>query len=116
MIAVSRSECIARQADVIAAFTLDVLKGTQQAFDPSKVFYICTVSSYVKLVSYRSNCRLMWCCKLISILLILQLFTVFLHSVGLAIIYHFKLFIYHEKSSFSVEELQYVQSFRSTNT
>jgi histidine ammonia-lyase len=31
--AIERSEAIARQADVIAALTLDVLKGTCSAFD-----------------------------------------------------------------------------------
>jgi histidine ammonia-lyase len=31
--AVERSEWVARQADVVAAFTLDVLKGSSRAFD-----------------------------------------------------------------------------------
>ncbi|CAG2202395.1 HAL [Mytilus edulis] len=34
--AVERAESIARQADVVAAFTLDVLKGSTRAFDSSK--------------------------------------------------------------------------------
>jgi histidine ammonia-lyase len=32
--AVERASAIARQADVIAALSLDVLKGTTKAFDP----------------------------------------------------------------------------------
>lgn len=33
LIALERAEAIARQADIVAAFTLDVLKGTTRAFD-----------------------------------------------------------------------------------
>ncbi|KAJ8302038.1 hypothetical protein KUTeg_021025 [Tegillarca granosa] len=38
--AVERADCISRQADIIAAFTLDVLKGTTRAFD-SKSHRFC---------------------------------------------------------------------------
>lgn len=34
--AVERAESIARQADIIAALTLEVLKGTTKAFDSGK--------------------------------------------------------------------------------
>lgn len=34
--AVERAEAIARQADIIAALTLEVLKGTTKAFDSSE--------------------------------------------------------------------------------
>lgn len=36
LIALERAEAIARQADIVAAFTLDVLKGTTRAFDSCK--------------------------------------------------------------------------------
>jgi len=35
-LALIRSEKIARQADIVAAFTLEVLKGTTSAFDAGK--------------------------------------------------------------------------------
>ena len=38
-IAVERAGAICRQADVIAALTLDVLKGTTRAFDSSKFYH-----------------------------------------------------------------------------
>ena len=39
-LAIQRAENIAKQADVIAALTLDVLKGTTRAYDASKSLYI----------------------------------------------------------------------------
>lgn len=38
--AVERAEALCRQADVIAALTLEVLKGTTRAFDSSKFLAI----------------------------------------------------------------------------
>ena len=37
--ALERAEAIVRQADVVAAFTLDVLKGTTRAFDSCEYMY-----------------------------------------------------------------------------
>ena len=34
ILAAERADAIARQADIVAAMTLEVLKGTQQAFRP----------------------------------------------------------------------------------
>ena len=38
--AVERAGIIARQADVVAGLTLEVLKGTSRAFDSGTVFYV----------------------------------------------------------------------------
>lgn len=47
--AVEKSCAIARQADVIAALSLDVLKGTTRAFDPGSLFvdYSYSLSSEI---------------------------------------------------------------------
>lgn len=39
--AVERAESIARQADIIAALTLEVLKGTTKAFDSGEEILSC---------------------------------------------------------------------------
>ena len=47
-LAVERADAIARQADIVAAMTLEVLKGTTQAFDSSMYAYCtttCTLSN-----------------------------------------------------------------------
>lgn len=46
LIALERAEAIARQADIVAAFTLDVLKGTTRAFDSCKSIIDGLISYY----------------------------------------------------------------------
>ena len=44
--AVERAGIIARQADVVAGLTLEVLKGTSRAFDSGNVFLLVKYNSY----------------------------------------------------------------------
>jgi len=39
ILALMRAEAVTRQADVIAAMTLEVLKGTSRAFDAGELFF-----------------------------------------------------------------------------
>ncbi len=45
--AVERAGIIARQADVVAALTLEVLKGSSRAFDPGKKIVVVVVAAVV---------------------------------------------------------------------
>lgn len=48
--ALVRAEAISRQADVIAALTLEALKGTNKAFDVGKTFTIFYRYSYIVVI------------------------------------------------------------------
>ena len=50
-----RSAAIARQADVIAALTLEVLKGSTKAFREGFSSYYCSVNLMKNLIKFLSH-------------------------------------------------------------